>query len=603
MAWTEEQKRAIDLEGKNILVSAGAGSGKTAVLTARVLRKLQEGISIQDLLILTFTNAAAHEMKERIRNGIRKDTSLKEQLKYIDGASIMTFDAYGLSLVKKYHTRLNIPKDIEVCDEVVLSLEKQRILEEILDEYYLRPSKSFEKLIHDFCLKDDQNLKTILLNLYRKIELKYDKTEFLENYMSSMNNDKINTFVKEYLDFLFQIRDEIKEFIVSLNDYFDGDFVCKMEDNFKGLLQAKNYSELVEGLSFDSLRVPSGSSEEGKKIKGIIFQRAKDLASFCTYSSEEEMIEEISSTMDSVGVIVEILKEFDKRLSEYKRKEEIFTFTDISSLAIKVVKENPDILEEIKNHYQEIMVDEYQDTSDTQEAFISLISHNNVYMVGDIKQSIYRFRNANPSIFQNKYDSYQDGVLGEKIDLVKNFRSRREVLENINLLFTHFMDEVYGGANYKETHQMVFGNEMYLKEGYTKENHQMEVFVYDKEKLGKISSSEEEAFLIAEDIQRKVENHYPVFDKDLGIIRDVQYKDFVILLDRGRDFLLYKKIFEYYHIPLTVLQEESLKQEDDIFCIKNLLKLLVCLKKKEYENDFKYSFVSVSRSFLYPTED
>ncbi len=603
MAWTEEQKKAIDLEGKNILVSAGAGSGKTAVLTARVLRKLQEGISIQNLLILTFTNAAAHEMKERIRNGIRKDPSLEEQLKYIDGASIMTFDAYSLSLVKKYHTRLNIAKDIEVCDEVILTLEKQRILEEILDKYYLKPTKSFEKLIHDFCLKDDQNIKNVLLSIYRKIELKYDKTEFLENYMSSMNQDKINSFIEEYIEFLFQIRDEIKDFIVSLNDYFDGDFVSKMEDNFKGLLQAKNYSELVEGLSFESLRVPSGSSEEGKKLKAIIFQRAKDLASFCTYSSIDEMREEILSTMDHVEVIVEILKEFNYKLTEYKKKEELFTFTDISSLAIQVVKENPDILEELQNHYQEIMVDEYQDTSDTQEAFISLISRNNVYMVGDIKQSIYRFRNANPDIFKNKYDSYSDGVLGEKIDLVKNFRSRGEVLDNINLLFTHFMDDTYGGANYRETHQMVFGNEMYLKEGYTKENHQMEVFTYDKEQLGRLTSSEEEAFLIAEDIKKKVENHYPIFDKDLGILRDAEYKDFVILLDRGRDFLLYKKIFEYYHIPLTVLQDESIKREDDIFCIKNLLRLLVCLKKKDYESDFKYSFVSVSRSFLYPTDD
>ena len=604
MAWTEEQQKAIDLEGKNILVSAGAGSGKTAVLTARVLRKLQEGVSIQDLLILTFTNAAAQEMRERIRNGIRKDPLLEEQLKYIDSASIMTFDAYSLSLVKKYHTRLNITKSIEVTNEVMVSLEKEKILDEIFDEYYLKPSPSFTKFIQDFCLKDDNGLKASLLSMYKKIELKFDKKEYLENYLSIYNTDKIHSFVQEYISFLFQKRDEIKDLFISLNDYFDGDFVSKMEDNFKGLLNARSYLELREGLSsYESIRVPSNSLEEGKKIKATIFQLVKELEKYSSYSSEEEMMDELLSTNSNIEVIVSILQELDKRLDSYKREHEVFTFTDISRLAIQVVKENPDIQKELQEKYQEIMVDEYQDTSDTQEAFISLIAHNNVYMVGDIKQSIYRFRNANPYLFKEKYDSYQNNNGGEKIDLLKNFRSREEVLDDINLLFLHVMDNTYGGADYKASHQMVFGNKMYQEEGYTKENHHMEILTYEKEKLGRLSLAEEEAFLIAEDIKNKMENHYPVFDKDLGILRDIEYKDFVILLDRGRDFNLYKKIFETYQIPLTVLQDESLKQEDDVLCIKSLLKFLICLKKKEYENDFKYSYVSLCRSFLYPVED
>ena len=146
--WTKEQLLAITEEGKNIIVSAGAGSGKTAVLTERVIRKLKEGTHINELLILTFTNAAAAEMRERIRKAINKDSSLKEEASLIDSAYICTFDAFSLAMVKKYHTRLNITNNIKVCDEVLLNIAKNNILTEIMDEYYQKPSKEFASLIN-----------------------------------------------------------------------------------------------------------------------------------------------------------------------------------------------------------------------------------------------------------------------------------------------------------------------------------------------------------------------------------------------------------------------------------------------------------------------
>ena len=152
-----------------------------------------------------------------------------------------------------------------------------------------------------------------------------------------------------------------------------------------------------------------------------------------TYEQVEEIKQELESTVSNQEEIIDILKELDKRLTSYKEQEEIYNFTDISRLAIKIVSENKEIREELTASFHEIMVDEYQDTSDTQEAFINLIANNNVYMVGDIKQSIYRFRNANPYLFKQKYDTYRNTDQGVKIDLVKNFRSRREVLEDINL--------------------------------------------------------------------------------------------------------------------------------------------------------------------------
>ena len=162
---------------------------------------------------------------------------------------------------------------------------------------------------------------------------------------------------------------------------------------------------------------------------------------------------------------------------EYKRINNSYEFNDIAILAIKVVKENTSVREELKNYFKEIMIDEYQDTNDLQEEFISMISDHNVYMVGDIKQSIYRFRNANPYIFKNKYDSYSTSSIDKKIDLNKNFRSRSEVLDNINTIFTLIMNDDIGGADYLTSHQMIFGNKAYLKED-AKHSNDMEIYQY-----------------------------------------------------------------------------------------------------------------------------
>ena len=603
MAWTPEQQQAIDLEGKNIIVSAGAGSGKTAVLTARTLRKLQSGIHVNELLILTFTNAAAAEMKERIRKAINKTPGLEEEANLIDGAYITTFDSFSLSIVKKYHTKLNVTSNIKITDEVVIDIEKNRILDEIMEKNYLSPKEDFTKLIQNFCLKDDKELKEYILNTYKKIELKYDKEKYLENYFNEeFTDEKLNSYINEYLKLIDSYRKNISNLIIELNDYFDGDYVASIEDALSKLLHAKTYEEIYSSLDFKLKAVPRGSDEEGKRIKETITELTKEIKSLAIYESVEEMKEEILSTKSNAKVIIDIIKELDKELTLYKQEHELYNFTDIARLAIKVVDENRDIKEELTNSFNEILVDEYQDTSDTQEKFISLISKNNVYMVGDIKQSIYRFRNANPYIFKNKYDTYRDTDAGIKIDLVKNFRSRKEVLENINLLFDLFMDDEIGGADYKASHRMVFGNTSYIEQGYTEQNYNLDVLTY-KEVPKQYTKDEQEAFIIGQDIIEKITNKFQVFDKDTGILRDIEYKDFVILLDKSKNFDLYKKIFEYLHIPLTILKDEALRKDQDILVLKNLLNLLICIKQNNFQEEFKYSFTSISRSYLFKISD
>ncbi len=604
MAWTKEQEQAINSDGKNIIVSAGAGAGKTAVLTARVLRKLNEGVHINELLILTFTNAAAAEMKNRIRDEIMKNKTLSEEANLLDSSYITTFDSYSLSLVKKYHTDLNITNRITITDQSTIEMLKEKILDEIFEENYLTPKKDFMNLINDFCLKNDNELKKYILNTYKKIELKYDKTEYLNNYMSiEFNDKKIDSFIDEYVDLIKEKQTNIKELMNELVNYFDNDFIIKVEDSLSPLLKAITYEDFAN-LNVEKVRTPNKSDPTGKSIKDSIYKLVDEINDLCIYDSTTSMKDEILSTKSNLEVIVSILKEFDKRLEEYKSSNEIFGYSDISRLAIKLVKDYPLIRKEVTNSFNEILVDEYQDTSDIQELFISLIADNNVYMVGDIKQSIYRFRNANPYIFKTKYDNYNNNSdLGLKIDLLKNFRSREEVLNNINMLFDHFMDDKLGGANYKKEHQMVFGNKDYLDKGNTDQDYNLEVLTYNDKELNNLTKDEEEAFIICLDIKNKINNNYQVFDKSSKMLRNAKYSDFVILLDKSKNFTLYKKVFEYLNIPLSILKDESFKEDNDALVFKNLLKLLICIKENRIDNEFKYSFMSISRSFLWKMSD
>lgn len=602
--WTPEQQQAINEEGKNIIVSAGAGSGKTAVLTERVIRKLKSGVHINELLVLTFTNAAAAEMKERIRKAIRKTKGLEDEMNRIDGAYITTFDSFALSIVKKYHTVINCTNKIQITDDVVINIKKQQLLEEILDERYLLRDKKFTKLIHDFCYKDDKELKKALLDIYQKIELKYDKEHFLATYLDNYTKswDKV---IDDYLQSIKNKIREVKELLAEMSSYFDGKYMTKVEDYLYEFLNKESYEEKKKALDNFSRfpTLPKNSDERGKTLKKQLTEVLDEIKEEMIYGSIEEIKKELDSTVPNQEEIIDILQDLDRRLTSYKEEEEIYNFTDISRLAIKIVAENKEIREELTASFHEIMVDEYQDTSDTQEVFINLIANNNVYMVGDIKQSIYRFRNANPYLFKQKYDTYRDTDQGTKIDLVKNFRSRREVLEDINLLFNQFMDDEIGGADYQASHQMVFGNMAYEEDGKTEDNHHMELFTYTLDKTTPITKDEQEAFIIGDDIQNKVKNNYQVFDKDTGIIRPIEYKDFVILLDKSKNFELYKKIFEYLGIPLSILKEESLSKDNDILVVKNLLNLIVRIKRKDDFNSLKYSFVSIARSYLFELSD
>ena len=601
-SWTQEQEKAITEEGKNIIVSAGAGSGKTAVLTERVIRKLSK-VDINKLLILTFTKEAANEMKERIRKAIKKNRALEKQLDIIDSAYITTFDSFSLSIVKKYYYLLNISPKISIIDASIINLEKSKYIEEIFDKLYEEKNIKFEKLIKDFCIKDDKQIKEYIIELNNKLDLKYEKTYYIDNYIeNNFTEETINNNINDYINLIKSKIKNINNLLYDIEPLTNEKFYNKLIEVLNPLLQSNTYEEIKNNKVIKLPTLPKGSSQEltekKEELKAII-DHIKELTQ---QESIEKIKENIYKTKIYIEIILYIIKELDKKIQKFKEQNEMYEFIDIAKMAINLLENNENIRLELKEYYKEIMVDEYQDTNDLQEQFISLISNNNVYMVGDIKQSIYRFRNANPNIFRNKYNKYEQEKNGMKIDLLKNFRSRNEVLDNINLIFNLVMDDNIGGAEYKKTHQMVFGNTTYESVGKTTQNNNFEIYNYPYN--DKTYTKEEiEIFIIANDIKNKIKNKYQVFDKEELKLRNIEYRDFCIIMDRNTEFPKYKKIFEYMQIPLTLYQDEVLTVENDILILKNLMNLIIKINKNELDTQFKYYFTSIARSYLFRLKD
>ena len=602
--WTKEQEEAIIKSGSNIIVSAGAGSGKTAVLSERVINKIQNGIHVNELLILTFTRAAADEMKDRIRKKIGKIAEFKDELTLLSSAYITTFDSFALSVVKKYHYLLNISSSIAITDESIVKLEQKKILDNIFEKFYKEKNEKFINLIKKYCIKNDKSLKSNILSLCNKISDYIDRDEFIDNVINNFyEEENVNTLLTKYKEFINDKKKAIMLELDNMNMYFDYDYCMSLQNSCLGILKA-NIDELH---LYESIKLPSaprGSEEEAKEAKANLKKLIDDLISYGNYGTLEDIKNDILSSKETVITILEIVKSYLNEVEKYKKENNIYTFSDISRLSIKILKENESVRNELKYSFKEIMIDEYQDTNDVQDIFISMIANNNVYMVGDIKQSIYRFRGSNPNIFKEKYSNYSKNIGGYKIDLIKNFRSRYEVLDNINKVFDLIMDSSLGSAEYRETHEMVYGNTAYDSEKINDFNYDFEVLEYmnNKKETG-FDNSEVEIFMIAKDIKDKMKNKLKVFDKETSKLRDATYNDFVIILDRSKYFDSFKKIFEYLDIPLTILKDGKLNASTDIYLIKNIVDLIIHINDNNLNEDFKYDFVSIARSFLYEYTD
>ena len=606
MKWTNRQLEAINHSGENILVSAGAGSGKTAILSERVIRILKEGTHINELLILTFTKAASEEMKERIRNNI-VEQNLNSELDLIDSSYITTFDSFALSIVKKYHYLVNIDKDIAIMDSSILTIEKEKIIKSVLEKHYSSNNEDIVFLVKTLLRKNDDMLVEYLSSLLDKIDLEIDTNEYF-NHIENINvKEKYNLIYKTYLDSLMSYISSIENNIFEMENHIEGEkdekTVSKISDYFSTLLAAKTYDEIIKFIdNSPTLSMGKIVNENINLLKKEITEYYKELKKLCIYQSEEFIESKYKESNKISEIIFLLLKEIYNQYSSFKIKNKMYSFMDIAKLAIKIFKNNPKIAEEIKYSLKEIMIDEYQDTSSLQEEFMSYISNNNMYMVGDIKQSIYRFRYANPDLFKTKYKNYKNHVGGYLIDLNTNFRSRKEVLDNINEIFSQIMTENIGGANYKVDHMIDFGNTNYLKEELHID-HNLEIYNYDKKDFEGLNHGEIEAFIAANDILNKIKSGYKIVDKKNGSSYLASYNDFVVLVDKRSDFNNYKKIFEYFSIPTLMYENENIVGQDDMYIFKSLLVLINSYKNNNFDQDFIHAFYSVARSYLFSLDD
>ena len=606
---TSEQLLAINTRGKNIIVSAGAGSGKTFVLKERVLKMVKEETSVDKLIILTFTKNAAEEMKERIRKIINEHEEVKDQASLVDSAYITTFDSFAGSLVKKYNYLLNIDKNFQIIDSNIVDTEIKQIIDDIFENRYELKEDNFVNLINTYCYKNDEELKTCIIKMYHALSNKKDKEEFLNTYIDKYYDKEYTDYlIQEYNDMVFSKRDSLLTLYEQLSEFTINEKAIASNLIHTSSVEAASTIDELR-LSFDTslARALKGYYEEGyKPIKEKISSIESSITNDLRYTVEE-LIDQYMTTKQYVSVIIDILKELNTRINDFKNKHNSYEFSDIAFKAIELVRDHEDVREEIKNNTYEIMIDEYQDTNDIQEEFISYIQNNNVYMVGDVKQSIYRFRNANPYLFKSKYDSYstveEDNKDGYRIDLTANFRSRGEVINNINDLFSMIMTNNVGGADYKKSHAMKHGNKSFDNLINDKEDYNMDILSYTND--SDYTDVEIESFIMADDILRRINNKDKVVREINGEnkLDEIKYSDFCVLVDKSKNFDTIKKIFEYKGIPSTIYKDISIKEDDEVFILKNLITLIIKIKENKLDIDFKHAFMSIARSYICSMND
>lgn len=496
MNWTTDQQKIIDLRNRNILVSAAAGSGKTAVLVARIISLITEGdspLDIDRLLIVTFTNAAAAEMKERIGKAIEekvrenpKNSHLQKQAALIHSAQITTIHSFCLYVIRNHFNLIHLDPSFRIGDEAELTLLKSDVLGELLEEYYEAGDKDFLSFIECFASgKTDKKIEDLVLKLHQfSMSYPWPKkwlTEREEAFLLESIEDMKNTnWMKEFLQYLSSmisdLADRCTEAISLCNGVggpmaylpaLEGDY--KLLTALSGVCDYEEYEKQLEAFSFARL---SGKKEEGvreevkaqvKAIRDEIKKSINDIRKNYFFQTPEEMFLDLAAMKGHMKVLIQITKDFLDAFAKKKQKKNIVDFNDLEHFALNIlIKEEEGQLvpsvaaDELSEYYDEIMIDEYQDSNFVQETILNSISKErhgkpNLFMVGDVKQSIYKFRLARPEIFMDKFMTYSlEDSPYQRVDLHKNFRSRDVVLHSINFIFEQIMTKQLGNIEYNK---------------------------------------------------------------------------------------------------------------------------------------------------------
>ena len=640
--WTNEQKQAIYEKGSNILVAAAAGSGKTAVLVERIINKIiNEKVDIDRLLVVTFTNAAASEMRERVLKAIYKkidenptDEKLQRQVTLLNKASICTIDSFCLDVVKNNFFEIDISKNFRIADKTEIEILEQDVLEELFEEKYENKDEDFLKLINTYTeYRDDTPLKDLILTIYRYIQSNPYPEKWLDekiemfNFQEDIKQDFSKTSWGEIL--LKQIKEIVEDGVLQLRaevqNLQNSEELRKSFEFLRGnlnqleLLQANLdtwdkaytiYNSLDFGRWTMDSKIKTDLKENAQKTRGKVLDSLKNVADKVLIMDSEESFKDIINMYKILKKLEKIILEFSELFSKRKKEKNIVDFSDVEHIALKILLDengNPtEIAKKYQEKFEEIAIDEYQDSNLVQEYILTSISKgNNIFMVGDVKQSIYRFRQARPDLFLSKYKKYklkqekteEDDL---KIQLFKNFRSRKEVLDFSNLIFSKIMSEELGELNYTEEEYLNLGAEyentgedlkteidiinIESSDERTENAEELEVEKTDedsendeetKEEVERKEDIEVEAQFVANRIKKLIESKFQVYDTKEKIQRDIKYKDIVVLL---RSTKISAPIFEKEIIKLgmPVFSDSSSEYLEslEIQTIMNLLKII-----------------------------
>jgi len=573
MNWTDDQQKVIDLRNRNILVSAAAGSGKTAVLVERIIKIITDKkhpVDIDRLLIVTFTNAAAAEMRERIGAAIERaleeneaDEHLQRQLTLIHNAQITTIDSFCLYVVRNHFYEIDMEPNFRIGDEGELKLLREDVIKAVLEAHYEEPDGAFSDFMEGYASgRSDDAAIDMILGLYNFSRSYPWPKQWLSDCkkcyaITSVDELEKAVWMQPVIKNMRQLLKDICKSVegaLELASDADGPnmYCAALEidlELFEGLAELDTFAKLYQGLKgisyakLASSRGYAGSPEKLERVKAIREDAkavVKKLVTQYCFMPPEQMVEQLQKTAPMAETLIALTEEFAENYAVAKKKKNLVDFHDVEHFALEILVdeetgEAKKTAEEFRDIFAEIMIDEYQDSNNVQEAILTSISRmergeNNIFMVGDVKQSIYRFRLARPELFMEKYDSYPtEDSATQKIDLHQNFRSRNEVLETANDIFYRIMGKDLGNVVYDDMAAL------YPGATYPEvENAKAEVLLIDSndELLEDTEYSDKkllEAKLVANRI-KKLLQEYQVTDKKTGELRAVRYSDIVILL-------------------------------------------------------------------------
>ena len=634
MKFTPEQQRVIELHNSNILVSAAAGSGKTAVLVERIIRMICDGehpADIDRLLIVTFTNAAAAEMRERIAAGITArleadpgNEHIQKQSALLHNAQITTIDSFSLFLIRNHFNEIGLDPDFRVADEGEIKLLQQEVLAQLLEDAYAgqfvpEAPEQFHACVEYFCPGGRESvLEQHILNLSRYAGsfpwpeewLEERKNDYAAGDMEALVHSDYGQYLTERVNrtvegCLEKLR-EVKR-LCELPDgpYMYGELTEAEIEQLERLTSCKDLEEQAAKIpAVTFARLPSkkddsvdpAKRELAKAIRNSVKDTLSDLSESYFKTPLELAVEQGKACREPLRILLDLVLEFDRRLLAAKQERHLIDFSDMEHYALQIllkrekVEESDgtgtdrtetkyrivpsDVAMEYRQYFQEILIDEYQDSNLVQEYLLSAISGEeegryNRFMVGDVKQSIYKFRLARPELFLEKYDTYQETGDLCRIDLAKNFRSRIQVVDAVNDVFSRIMSReiggiayddkaaLYPGAVYPAQEDPAYGSELLLIRKPEKgEREESGIGEQHAEGAGVLVDYDNvrqlEALAIAARI-KQLKGSLQVMEKSTGELRPVRYSDMVILLrtTSGWDEE-FKKILEQQGIPVYI---------------------------------------------------